>query len=229
MSKTRKQYDKEFNIMKFKIQLIFTIVNCILSTAYAQRHVIEASVVPIGRTFISDKEIFNAESKRSGFEYNLPEGFKELDLIELQLPGNRILLNTFDREIENKEKNIVVCFTVTNFSSINDSIVREISPSYVKNDQYKSEVKSKIDSTHNKLTYFNKDYTQKTFNADVAGIYDFIPIYPYHNKYTLCKIVFIHKQDRADLEMFYFYNKESEAKINKFITDNKVMIKFKDY
>jgi len=47
---------------------------------------------------------------------------------------------------------------------------------------------------------------------------------------TLCaKIVFIHKQDRADLEMFYFYNKESEAKINKFITDNKVMIKFKDY
>ncbi|MBB6130584.1 hypothetical protein [Mucilaginibacter lappiensis] len=173
-------------------------------------------------------KIFDNVCHAIGAVYKCPVGFRELDTTERFMPGNRILLDSFVQELEGKKDDIMICFAVANYKLFNEVRIRKYSPNYSKNDEYKNRIKSKIDSSRYSFTPYKREFTHKVFNADTAGIYDFVPQDPYRNRYPLTKIVTIHKQDRADIEVFYFYNEKSKNRINKYIADTQGMIQFQD-
>ncbi|MGY4385919.1 hypothetical protein ACVWYN_002967 [Pedobacter sp. UYP24] len=80
-----------------------------------------------------------------------------------------------------------------------------------------------------KYELFPTTYSNKTFNADSCGIYDFVPnkrvnILSKDEKY---KVLFIHKENELDIEIMYFYTPETERFLKKHMDATRDMLKFK--
>jgi len=64
------------------------------------------------------------------------------------------------------------------------------------------------------------------FNADKSGTYSFTLEVPYEGKYNHCRIIFMHKDNCGDAEVYYFYNEEDKHEIKSSLKNTYKMIHF---
>lgn len=84
---------------------------------------------------------------------------------------------------------------------------------------------------HWKYKVLTKDYTKKTYNSDLAAIYDFyqhknVPVLGLNEK---CKSIIIHKDNVVDIEIMYFYTAKNEHALKRHMEATEHMLKFKEY
>ncbi|WP_276088089.1 hypothetical protein [Pedobacter sp. JY14-1] len=89
--------------------------------------------------------------------------------------------------------------------------------------------KNWIPSSGTKYTLFSKSYTQKEFNADISGTYDFEP---YKNVHRLSKdekvrVLMIHKDNWLDIQILYYYTPETEPYLEQVMNETRGMLKFR--
>lgn len=68
--------------------------------------------------------------------------------------------------------------------------------------------------------------TRKKYNADVSGSYDLPLDGLYNNQYGKCRVAFIHKKNRADITLYFFYTPSSAASVEKHMKNVLKKIKF---
>ncbi|WP_285056632.1 hypothetical protein [Pedobacter ginsengisoli] len=84
------------------------------------------------------------------------------------------------------------------------------------------------DTVNNPIVYDSRDVSRNKYGADRSGTYDLTLPGPYKDQYWLCKTLFIHKESRADIWLYFFYNPGSARKLNKHIVRISKTIKFLD-
>ncbi|WP_146133110.1 hypothetical protein [Arcticibacter pallidicorallinus] len=81
--------------------------------------------------------------------------------------------------------------------------------------------------TTNRIAYYPKAYAKKTFNVDVAGEYDRECKIVYKGKFYKSKVVFLHKEDRMDCFIHYFYEEGKEEKVRETIAKTRGMFRLR--
>ena len=67
--------------------------------------------------------------------------------------------------------------------------------------------------------------TRKKYNADVSGSYELPLEGRYNNQYEKCRVAFIHKENRVDIVLYFFYTQASADSVDKHM--KKVLNKIK--
>lgn len=84
------------------------------------------------------------------------------------------------------------------------------------------------DTGNNPIAYDSRSSSLNKYGADRSGTYDMTLPEPYKDQYRLCKTLFIHKENRADVWLYFFYNPGSAKKLHKHIAKMSKRIKFLD-
>ncbi|MES2827082.1 MAG: hypothetical protein V4687_02965 [Bacteroidota bacterium] len=76
----------------------------------------------------------------------------------------------------------------------------------------------------------SSSYSKKVYNADVSGFYDFPPGRLVHilGPSEKCVTVFMHKENRLDIEVYYYYMNLSDTEVKKHLKRTEAMFKFLD-
>lgn len=75
----------------------------------------------------------------------------------------------------------------------------------------------------------DKALTRSRYNADVSGYYNMLPSRKRHfvSANEKCKVVFIHKDNLVDIELYYYYTPMQVETIHKHIKQTESMFKFR--
>jgi hypothetical protein len=185
-----------------------------------EKPVVQAYVNPV-KAELQFKEILEV----MGGDFNMPQRYTQYGSQETFDPGiKNVLLGTFWYLIQSKRDDVIIGMTLLelNFS---ESRISDLFPNYKKNKTYLSGVKSQADTLKEKPLHFSKAYIAKTSNADDAGIFTMSPTNSFHDK-KKCKVVFLHKDDRGDIMLYYFY--ENEKKLKRSLKKTEKMIRFRE-
>ena len=68
--------------------------------------------------------------------------------------------------------------------------------------------------------------SRKKYDADVSGYYELPLEGLYKNQYGKCRVAFIHKENRADIILYFFYTPASAASVEKHMKKVLKNIKF---
>jgi len=174
------------------------------------------------------KQIFHRMLKEENIEYRLPKGYKEIfkdinarmgsifltaSLCQLKVPGDSILLYIAVQHIDT---------TKVTYNKLRSwGLERDVNKNYLE---------LNIDTMKYPIIHFSKRYSRKKFNADDSGMFDLK--YPvqlaYRGVYSKCKGIFIHKSDRCDIKLYYFYTDNSEENLKKHIEATYKILRFID-
>lgn len=166
--------------------------------------------------------------------YKIPKGYKPQYYRETLYQGRTMTLGTagVDHQLISKKEDIAIAFDIFEIDTASEPAHflkalgggRSINTNYIKGVKYWAK-------RPNEPRRYDKSYTIKNFNADDAGTYEveMLPGCEYKCIFKKCRIVFIHKESRGDITLFYFYNeKKSDDKIDAYIRKTRKMIKFDD-
>ncbi|PZP46348.1 MAG: hypothetical protein DI598_12200 [Pseudopedobacter saltans] len=136
----------------------------------------------------------------------------------------------FQYNIIDKDSSICIGFSVYNLNSKQDSdkIIQKLFPGRKVNNEYKLPIKHKADSINHKINYYSYEKAEKLYNATIAGdyyMYNFEN--PYEKRFFNCRIVFMHKDNVGDAEIYYFYNEKEKNRVDKLIEESYKMLYFK--
>lgn len=164
-----------------------------------------------------------------GFEYHLPSKYIKSDSTEHYLPGRNstgkyVMPISFFCQLESIDKNILIAVSFINYNGWDEKKIRQLNPNFNVNNGYKGDIANQKDTS--RVNYYSASMAKQLYNADVAGYYDFFPENPYRNRYHSCQIVFLHKQDQGQIQLFYFYN--GKKALEKALKNTKDMIRFLD-
>jgi hypothetical protein len=211
----QQQYSMKMNQLKVKLtQRKFWLKYCLFTTL----------LFAVIQVFSQKNEKFNARLATFDISYNKPEGYIESDSI-LELI-NGAIPNRFGSSyysLTSKKDSIVICFQFN--GPIDTSSILSGFPG---NDGRPFDPNKNYIPYKTRYEIFPAVYTTRVYNADVSGMYDFVP---FKNEsaiggYNKCKVIFIHKNNRVDLHLFYYYNKGSEEKVKRHIKETKGMLRF---
>lgn len=90
-----------------------------------------------------------------------------------------------------------------------------------------------VDSINTKVYYFSDSYSLKKWNAQKAIQYKIDLLKSnkrlmYRNKYDSCNIIVIHKDDCADIVLYYWFNKKAASVLKLVIEQTIGMFQFKN-
>jgi len=167
-----------------------------------------------------------AESLKINF--TPPKNFIVVDCDNYYRPGNSMLLNSFFYELQSTSDSIIINFTILDLSHVNDSLKQRISPSntFSKNLDFLQSTQTEADVKENKLEFYADAESKKVFNADNALSFKLRNSNPYKNRYPYCQVILLHKKDRADIWVYYWYNYSSKPKLESTIRQTKGILKF---
>jgi len=157
-----------------------------------------------------------------------PKGFKQVYKAETALIG-KLRLSSSKHQLESFSDSLVVYFTL---DGIDTSLSRKkrlkiLGLEFL--DPNKNYLKTSSDTLKNPINHYSRELALKTFNADAAGTYDIPLTGAYRGKYQKCKVLFVHKENRADLCLHFFYNSDvSDKKLAKHINTLSKQIRFLD-
>lgn len=186
-----------------------------------------------GSTFCQESglNLFSARLAGAKVIYKAPDGFSfdtSINTFFSYIPTKHIY--PLDGKIINKDSSICIGFSEygLNLKYDTSKIFQKIYPGRKENDEYKLPIKSKADTINHKINYYSSKKSQKLFNATIAGDYymrDFEN--PYEKHFYRCRIVFMHKENIGDAEIYYFYNEAEEEKVDRMIRNAYKMLCFK--
>lgn len=164
------------------------------------------------------KLIYKPQRNYSGIDYtgnffpDYPDGTFGLSFIfySLKYDKNDIVIGLAPCPIIEEDKN---------------SLTYRLFPSDT-NKNWLVDLKVEADTSDNKIIYYNKKQLS-AINADNAALYQLKMKQVFLGKYTACKVLIIHKEHISDAQIFYFYNDNSKAIVNKQIKATYGILKFK--
>jgi hypothetical protein len=177
---------------------------------------------------IAQKTTFNYYLVEGGLVYQPPAKYSELDYHGNFFPDSNstFILSMMFYSVKNNKDDIVIGFAPIPIYKIDkESLTYKLFPSDP-NKNWEIKVKVESDTSDNKPVYYNKKQLA-VINADNAVLYQLKMTRIFLKKYTLCKVVVIHKENVSDAQIFYFYNNTSKDLVDKQIKVTSNILKFK--
>jgi hypothetical protein len=155
-----------------------------------------------------------------------PKSYFSLDSLQNYDPSPEYLHSSLFYSIKNKQNDIIIAFTMSTIREPNE-LLKKMFP---KSQEVNSIMPYLITEADSSLSIPVKidDNNLKKLNADNGYIYNMKIVYPYLNKYSLCKKVLIHKDNISNAEILYFYTKKDEYTVDQVIQETLGMLKFKN-
>jgi hypothetical protein len=209
---------KDTSLCKQKRWIFFICLVCLFFsfqwTAYSQR--------------LYERDLLQYYLNQKNLEYNCPEGW-----IESFVKESKLTAGSTCYRIETPEHNVMIIFGFPPFSTKEDSakfayVFNKMSRvKYSRNEQYIAHAKAVADTTgSNRITYYDREYSEQIFNADHAGEYKRKKGYRSPPDFLDdSRLVFIFKNELGLVELVYFYKQGID--IDEYIKKTAGMIRFK--
>ncbi|PRY52538.1 hypothetical protein B0I27_1054 [Arcticibacter pallidicorallinus] len=176
---------------------------------------------------------FKLNLKYYNIKYSAPEGFSHLDsMTSSYCLSNRSEL--FQYSLINKEEDIAIRFLMIQIlpqtAEQLERTRRLFNLKYVTlpNDNYLRTIYLQLEGdTANRIVYYPKSYAKKTFNVNVAGEYDRECKLIYKDKFYKSKVVFLHRENKLDCFIHYFYEEGKEEKVREIIAKTRRMFRLR--
>jgi hypothetical protein len=106
--------------------------------------------------------------------------------------------------------------------------MKKLAPKADPNKNYLRYIELEADTTKEKVVFYSREYCRKKFNADVGAKFCMTNNRLFRGKYPYCEVVILHKENRSDIMLLYFYTDESREMLNKIIKQTAGMLRYKD-
>jgi hypothetical protein len=156
----------------------------------------------------------------------MPASYFSLDSVQDYNPTPEYIQSLLDYSIKNKQNDIIIAFALIKIRQPNE-LLKKIIPKSQDINSLMSYLITDADSTVSTPIKIDEKNLKK-LNADNGYIFNMKIVYPYLNKYKLCKKVVIHKDNVSNAEILYFYTKKEENKVDEVIRKTWGMLKFKN-
>lgn len=163
----------------------------------------------------------------TNLKFQMPAGYNQISTRETFDPTIHRRMSLMFNVIENKQKNIAIGIILIPVRKAFDENLKGMFPNIDANQSYSNTAKHEADTSVFKLLAFS-DYELKKTNADAGFNYQLDMNRLFLQKYSLCKVIIIHKTDIGDAEICYFYNPENEELVKKEMSENVNILKFQD-
>ncbi len=165
--------------------------------------------------------------QRLGMRFRLPNGFHRDSVIDY-VCGNGSLVSSISYALINKSNDIIILMIFMDRSAITPektAMLRRINPDYDPEKNYLVWIRVQSDTSY-KAIHYPRAYIRKTSRADDAGEYVLNCPNPYKKVYNHCKVVFMHKEKRGDVLLYYFYTDAAKKKIDRCIKKTARMMRY---
>ncbi len=156
--------------------------------------------------------------------YDIPNGYEQLYQPSNAIIGS-ILLSGTRHQLRALKDSVFIYFTTL---AIDTSIayfnkMKKFGFIHNTNENY---LKTMSDTIKYPITRNSSIVSRKKYNADVSGYYELPLKGRYNNQYEKCRVAFIHKENRADITLYFFYTPASAASVEKHMKKVLKRIKF---
>ncbi|MGY4383469.1 hypothetical protein ACVWYN_000488 [Pedobacter sp. UYP24] len=162
---------------------------------------------------VAERIIFRKQLDQQKITYNVPDGYEQLYRPHNAMIGP-ILLSGSRHQLRALKDSIFIYFSIdvvdTTMAYFN--IMKKFGFIHNTNENY---LKTRSDTLKYPITRNSLMVTRKKYNADVSGYYDLPLEGRYINQYGKCRVAFIHKENRADITLYFFYTPASAASVEK--------------
>lgn len=202
------------------VSLLFVYVSCYAQEPSAEK-IIEES-----------KAFFLNKSKAGGLNYKKPEGYTEIFNWYQSAALGKSLLSSPDLQLIDVDSTTLIYVAILTLDTNNATIknARKWGLLQNLNTSYLSRVGNSSDTVQTPVRHFTKEDARKKFNADAAGISD-VTIWKrneYKGRYDKCKALFLHKENKCDVFIYYFYMNKRQEPIEREIRKTSQFIIFKE-
>lgn len=154
-------------------------------------------------------------------QYCPPSGFADLEgTVYLKLNPTHKIPNRFMYSQINNEGDIIIAYNI-------NPRCKDVNDNDIKKGLFSSWINSQADLTRSPVKYLNKTQLE-IINATDGAEYDLFigPTRDYH-KLKKCKVRIIYRENVGAASIFYFYNTESEEKVDAVMKKSASILKFK--
>lgn len=162
--------------------------------------------------------IFLYTLNKVNLKFKMPKGFKERDSITLyNCYDDRPPIGTIIYTIVSNDSNVVIGFF--NIGSLEKRIAKPSIEALRMKNYY-------ADSTNYTVQTYDRQFSQKNFNADEAGEFSRSCPRIFLDKYTNNRIVYIANNKYGTANMVYFYTDKAKPYIKDLLLQHAGMLKF---
>lgn len=185
----------------------------------------------------NQKECFRIYLHQTNLMYTSPAVFQEADtcseyLFYYTIPKLKDkYLYPLNAKLLSKDSSLCIGFNIVKVNLKDDSsaFLKVMFPGRTANTNYKLGIRHKADTIHDRVVYYSSKESKRHFNADISGTYGFEMQLPFDGRYYRCRIVFMHKDNVGDAEIYYFYENERQRKeVDRLIKNAYKLLRYKD-
>lgn len=170
---------------------------------------------------------FDSYLANTNLKFQMPAGYNQISTKESFSPTLRKIMSLMFSVVENKQKDIAIGIILIPVRTAFDKNLKGMFPNIDANQSYLNIVKYQADTSTFKVQPLG-DHELKKINADAGFRYQLDMNRLFLQKYSLCKVIIIHKKDIGDAEICYFYNPENEELVKKEMSETANILTFQD-
>ena len=167
---------------------------------------------------------FNLSLTTVKIAYVPPKQYKKSYLSYNAIIGPMLLSGT-RHQLEDIKDSIFVYFTVDGIDT-SEKYISKMKRFGIPWDMNKNYLKTHSDTLKHPIVRNPSTFTKNKYNADASGYFELPLQQIYANKYQRCRVAFIHKENRADIILYFFYNPGNSAIVQKHMNRVLSNIKF---
>jgi len=187
---------------------------------------------PPTKSFAQAKDwMLKSVLKEENLQYEMPNGFLECegaDRHESRECATGRHTNPLFYSIYAKNYDVIIGFNMLPHY-IPSPLLKALVPNLVgPNETHLSYIKSEADTAKYNVVYYTKKYCKKKFNSEFGAEYQLRCNRLFREKYPYCRVVVVHKKDRCNIFLSYYYTDKSEKQVKKCIRKTAGLIKYND-
>lgn len=157
-------------------------------------------------------------------DYKVPKGYKKIFIAQNAHIGT-ILLSGSRHQLDNQKDSIFMYFSFDRIDTA-EAYISKMKRFGFGWDMNKNYLQTQSDTVKFPIKRNSTSFTKNKYNADVSGFYELPLKKLYKERYSKCKVAFIHKENRADITLYFFYNPNKAATVSKHMAKVLRNIKF---
>ena len=167
---------------------------------------------------------FNLNLTMAQIAYVTPKQYTKSYLSYNAIIGPMLLSGT-RHQLEDTKDSIFVYFTIDEIDT-SQKYISKMKRFGIPWDMNKNYLKTHSDTLKYPIVRNSQTFTKRRYNADVSGYFELPLQQIYVDKYQKCRVAFIHKENRADIILYFFYNPDNRAIVRKHMNRVLKNIKF---
>ena len=167
---------------------------------------------------------FKADLSRLKIQYLPPRGYKSLYKSYSASTGT-FLLSASRHQLQAQKDSVFIYFAIIDIDT-SQALSNRLKKFGFNVDVNRNYIQGVADTLMYPIFQDPMQLSISKYNADRSGTYDVQLKLPYKRQYSNCKVMYIHKENRADILIYYFFNSESASKLSKHIKRISQRIRF---